>query len=193
MGRSRGKSKLQPFTAIPRDVLNSHAFKSLPPVYRALFLDLRRQATPWQNGKISAADSTLEVFGWSHSTIHKGLTLLIEHGLLERTRRGGLGDRGKKCSLYAFTDMAIEGDESRGIRGRLPTYAYRNYKAAKGASEDQPQKKKQSPRSEPFRSIPCTSEADTVHVVDSKENESPPVGPSDEPVRIPVFREQIAA
>lgn len=181
------------FTAIPDDVLSSHAFKSLPAVYRALYLDLRRQAAPWHNGKIAASDSTLEVFGWSHSTIHKGLALLIEHGLLERTRRGGLGDRGKKCSLYAFTDMEIQDDEKRGIRGRPPTYAYRNYKVAKGVSKDQPQKQKQSPRSEPLRSIPCTSKADTVHGVDSKENEGPPVGPSDESVRIPVFREQIAA
>ncbi|HEU5478476.1 MAG TPA: hypothetical protein VFU90_01530 [Candidatus Tumulicola sp.] len=193
MGRSRGKSRTEPFTAIPRDVLNSHAFKSLPAIYRALYLDLRRQATPWQNGKIAASDYTLGVFGWSHSTIHKGLALLIEHGLLERTRRGGLGDRGKKRSLYGFTDMAIEADEGRGIRGRLPTYAYRNYKPAKEVSEDRPQEIKQRPRSEPFRSIRCTSKADTVHAVDSKETQGPPNGPLYEPVTIPVFREQIAA
>ena len=128
MGKRDKKSKLEPFISIPRDVLKSYAFKSLPAVYRALYLDLRRQGTPWQNGRITASDSTLDVFGWSHSTIHKGLALLIEHKLLERTRRGGLGDRGKKCSLYAFTDMAIEADEDRGIRGRPPTLAYREYK-----------------------------------------------------------------
>jgi hypothetical protein len=117
------------FIGIPLGVAASEAFKSLPAWCRALYLDLRRQFNGFNNGRIAATDTILGPLGWSHSTVHKGLDLLIEHKLIERVRRGGLGQRGKKCSLYAFMDETVEEDEERGIRARLPILAYRDYRS----------------------------------------------------------------
>jgi hypothetical protein len=193
VAKSNRKAKLDPFISIPRDVLKSEAFKSLPAVYRALYLDLRRQGTPWQNGRITASDSTLEVFGWSHSTIHKGLGLLIEHGLLERTRRGGLGDRGKKCSLYAFTDMAVEPDEARGIRARPPTYAYRTYRPTDAARKTDRCRKSKVHLMDRFGSHDVRKQPETVHRMDEARNEGSPCGPCDTAAGTAMDREKIAA
>lgn len=193
MGRERKKAKMDPFIAIPRDVMKSEAFKSLPAVYRALYLDLRRQATPWQNGKITASDSTLEAFGWSHSTIHKGLTLLIEHGLLERTRRGGLGNRGKKTSLYAFTDMAVEPDERIGIRGRAPTFVYRGYTPRNGAGTVRRSRKIKVHAVDCFGASHASIANETVHGMDAERNEGACDERSHNPASPTFLREKIAA
>src|SRR5262249_52274284 len=121
------------FVGLPRSVVDSAAYKSLPAWCRALYVDLRRQFRGFNNGRIAATDTILGPLGWSHSTIHKGLTLLIEHRLIERVRRGGLGQRGKQCSLYAFMDLSLEDDEDRGIKGRLPSLAYRSYQPSTSA------------------------------------------------------------
>lgn len=127
--RGRGGPR---FISVTAGVAASEAFKSLPAWCRALYLDLRRQFNGFNNGRIAATDTILGPLGWAHSTIHKGLAFLIDHKLIERVRTGGLGDRGKVCSLYAFCDESIEEDDVRGIRGRLPVLAYRDYKAPAG-------------------------------------------------------------
>src|SRR6266511_2082580 len=100
------------FISVPGGVAASEAFKSLPAWCRALYLDLRRQYNGFNNGRIAATDTILGPLGWSHSTIHKGLVLLLDHKLIERIRTGGLGNRGKVCSLYAFCDESLDEDEA---------------------------------------------------------------------------------
>ena len=121
------------YVGLPRSVIDTTAYKSLPAWCRALYVDLRRQFRGFNNARIAATDTILGPLGWSHSTIHKGLALLIEHKLIERVRRGGLGQRGKQCSLYAFTDLGLEEDEVRGIKGRPPSLAYRTYQSSAAA------------------------------------------------------------
>jgi hypothetical protein len=130
MKHKSGKRRTESYVGLPRSVINYTAYKSLPHWCRALYVDLRRQFNGFNNGRIAATDTVLSPFGWPHSTIHKGLALLIEHMLIERVRRGGLGQRGKKCSLYAFTDLALDEDEEQGIRGRPPSLAFRSYQPA---------------------------------------------------------------
>lgn len=127
--RSKGRATVAQFIGIPRSVSRSEAYKSLPPWCRALYVDLRGQFNGFNNGDFAATDTVLCPLGWAHSTIHKGLKLLIEHRLIERTRTGGLGPRGKTCSLYSMTDLVVEPNEAKGIRGRAPSIAYREFKA----------------------------------------------------------------
>jgi hypothetical protein len=119
-----------------------------------LYVDLRRQFYGSNNGRIGATDTLLGPLGWSHSTIHKGLVLLIDHLLIERVRRGGLGQRGKKCSLFAFLDLPLEEDEDRGIKGRPPSLAFQSYQPATTVRTTRRKKTKVHPMT------------NTVHAVD---------------------------
>ena len=125
--RSGARASYASFVGINRSVADSAAFKSLPPLARALYVDLRRQFKGFNNGDICAADGILRVYGWSHSTIHKLLPQLIKHGLLIKTRQGGIASMSKIPSLYAFTDEQINEFPAKGIKGSPPSLAYRDF------------------------------------------------------------------
>lgn len=125
--KMRGRASHANFIGIERLVADSAAFKSLPPIARALYLDLRRQFLPWRNGDISAADGILQQYGWSHSTIHKYLKILVKHQLLIRTRNGGIGTMSRITTLYAFADQAIAEIAGKGIKAAPPSIAYKTY------------------------------------------------------------------
>lgn len=77
---------------------------------------------------IGAADSVLARYGWSHTSIHKGLQAIIRHGLMVKTRQGGIASMSRTCSLYAFTDEPIMANPGKGIAGAAPTNDYRDFK-----------------------------------------------------------------
>lgn len=118
------------FIGIDRKVADSAAFKSLSPIARALYLDLRRQFNGYNNGQIAAVlEGTkdrpgLARFGWAPRTVFKFLNILLEHGLIEKTRLGGIASMSKTCSLYAFTDMPVVENREKGIAGSMASLAY---------------------------------------------------------------------
>ena len=131
--RSKGRATHASFVGLPRHVIDSEAFVSLPLLARALYVDLRRQYNGKNNGDISIADTLLAPLGWAHSSIHKALAILIQHNLIVRLKKGGAtfaGETNRAPSLYAFTDLAIAANPSKGIAGAAPLGTYRNFKAA---------------------------------------------------------------
>lgn len=118
------------FIGIPRRVADSSAFKSLPPLARALYVDLRRQHNGHNNGHIAAVMQGtgdrpgLAHYGWPARTVFKFLKMLLEHGLIERTRQGGIGAMSKTCTLYGFTDLAIIANKEKGVPGSMPSLAF---------------------------------------------------------------------
>lgn len=130
MKRTRGRAGYDAFIGIPRKVADSEAFKLLPAIARALYVDLRRQHNGHNNGQIAAVDRGNEAspglayYSWSHSSVHKNLKQLLAHGLIEKTRQGGIGVMSKSCSLYAFTDLATAAHTGKGIQGSQPSLAY---------------------------------------------------------------------
>ena len=125
--RITGRASYSLFIGIPYFVADSPAFTSLPPIYRALYVDLRRQHNGKNNGDIAAADGILGKLGWSHSTIRKGLDKLIEHGLITKTRQGGIASMSKIPTLYAFTDSPTIDNPSKGIKGAQGSWAFRDF------------------------------------------------------------------
>jgi hypothetical protein len=121
------------FIGIERRVADSAAFTSLPPIARALYLDLRRQFNGRNNGQISAvligSDSApgLCGYGWPARTVFKYLTILVEHGLIEKTRQGGIAAMSKTCTLYAFTDIPTAACMAKGIAGAMASRAYASF------------------------------------------------------------------
>lgn len=125
--KAKGRATHANFIGIPRQVADSAAFMALPHWARALYVDLRRQYNGRNNGDICAADGILGQYGWSHSTIHKGLKQLVAHGLIEKSRQGGIGPMSRTPTLYAFTDTPTIPNPAKDIRFAQASWAYRSF------------------------------------------------------------------
>jgi hypothetical protein len=178
--KAKFRARHSDFIGIPRKVADSPAFRSLPPIARALYVDLRRQHNGHNNGQIAAVDRGNEAspgltfYGWSHSSIHKHIKLLIEHGLLEKTRQGGIAAMSKTCSLYAFTDLAVTAHTGKGIKGAQPSLAYMQYVPKE--RKRRVRKKVEGPRGAPLSAHGGLSQ---VHTVTSTPSTSAHGGPSE--------------
>jgi hypothetical protein len=72
---------------------------------KALLLDIGARYNGFNNGDLAAPYSWMKERGWkSKDTLHRALKELLETGMIELTRQGGLHGP----SLYAFTWMPIE-------------------------------------------------------------------------------------
>jgi hypothetical protein len=93
------------FFAIPTAVLDSPAFCGLTFKARALLLDLGAQFRGYNNGDLSASWSQMQARGWkSKQTLQRARAELLNAGLIEQTRQGGL-----HCpSLFAITWRGID-------------------------------------------------------------------------------------
>lgn len=127
LDKDKSRARYVDFIGIERRVADSEAFISLSALARALYVDLRRQFNGRNNGDICAADYFLKPYGWAHSSIHKGLKELLAHGLIEKTRQGGIGAMSRTPSLYAFTDLPVMANPQKGIKGAQPSLAYRQF------------------------------------------------------------------
>jgi len=127
--RAGGRASHANFIGVERCVADSDAFTSLPQMARALYFDLRRQFNGYNNGDICAADAVLKPYGWSHTSIAKGIKILMEHQLIVKTRQGGIASMSRIPSLYGFTDQPIMANPGKGIKGAQPSIEYRSFKA----------------------------------------------------------------
>ena len=133
MANGRGSARYADFIGIPRKVAESLALKTVPPIGRALYLDLRRQYNGHNNGQIAAVlEGTedrpgLAAYGWPPRSVFKYIKVLLDHHLIEKTRQGGIGAMSKICSLYAFTDLPVVANKEKGIAGSMASLAYLNF------------------------------------------------------------------
>lgn len=158
------------FIGIPRKVADSEAFRSLPPIARALYVDLRRQHNGYNNGQIAAVlkgtedRPGLQAFGWAPRTVYKSLKKLIAHGLIERVRQGGIDHLSKTCSLYAFTDLAVVANKEKGIAGAMPSLAYLQFTPPPLSA---PRTRKKRSQAAPDASIAARGARTQLHAVPS--------------------------
>ncbi|MDR3411290.1 MAG: hypothetical protein P4L87_10160 [Formivibrio sp.] len=108
---SRGKRKStgrdgQQFVALPFVVLDSPAYLGLPYPSCALLLELARQYTGSNNGKLVLCDKFLAPRNWkSADVINRAKAHLLESGLIQETRKG---QRPNKASWYALTWQTLD-------------------------------------------------------------------------------------
>ena len=89
--------------------LHSAAYKSLSGRAKALLTDLTMQFNGRNNGDLTTGFKYMHEQGWrSRDTIEGAKRELLDKGLIEQTRQGGLGF----ASLYAVTWLSI--DECKG-------------------------------------------------------------------------------
>lgn len=103
--KHKGRAYTGAFLGIPVAVLDSDNYKALSFKARALLLDVGSQYRGNNNGDLAAAWSIMRRRGWkSKDTLQRALRELLEAGMIEQTRWGGL----HCCSLYALTWFPIQ-------------------------------------------------------------------------------------
>jgi len=108
--KAKGRAETGTFLPVPTDVLKSPNFLSLSNKAKALILDLGARFTGYNNGDLAAPWSWMQARGWrSKDTLHKAIKELMQAGMIEQTRQGGLHGP----SLYAFTWRPIDECKAR--------------------------------------------------------------------------------
>lgn len=78
------------FVALPTVVLDSPGYRALSHTARSLLVDIARQYTGHNNGKLVACAKYLAPMGWkSNNTVQNALQQLLACGLVVETRKGG--------------------------------------------------------------------------------------------------------
>lgn len=117
------------YAGIPRVVMDSDDFKSLPGNAVKLLLALSYQYRGKNNGDLTAAYSVMsKKFGFkSQATLSAALNALLGAGMIQRTRIHQFMNPGRKCALYAVT--WVSRDECDGKLDCGPTVKpLRNFK-----------------------------------------------------------------
>lgn len=99
------------FVLLPYVVLESPGYRAASHTARSLLVDIARQYSGHNNGRLVACPKYLEPLGWrSNSTVSRALRELQDCGLLVETRKGA---RPNKAAWFALTWLDI--DPARGI------------------------------------------------------------------------------
>jgi hypothetical protein len=103
--RNKGRAYAGGFYRLPHAVMDADSYRTLSARAVKLLNDIGRQFLGKNNGDLSAAWGVMRRRGWkSRDTLTKAQVELLAHGLIEKTRQGGL----HMCSLYALTWLPID-------------------------------------------------------------------------------------
>ena len=106
------------FLALPHVVLDSPAYRALSHTARSLLIDIARQHTSMNNGKLTASAKYLRLLGWtSNDTINRAKAELLKCGLLIETRKGA---RPNKAAWYMLAGCDL--DIADGMDSEPATY-----------------------------------------------------------------------
>lgn len=94
------------FLALPHNIINSETYRQLSPAAVKLLIDIGEQYNQRNNGDLCASYSVMQRKGWkSKHTLHRAKQELLDAGLIEQTREGGLN---AGPNLYAVTWQPID-------------------------------------------------------------------------------------
>jgi hypothetical protein len=123
---SKAKRDGQGFVALPHVVLESPSYRALSHAARSLLIDIAKQYTGTNNGRLVACTKYLKPLGWkSHDTVARALADLKAAGFLIETR---MGMRPNRAAWFALGWYAL--DDSKGMDIDPKTYRTGQYKNA---------------------------------------------------------------
>jgi len=123
---SRSKRDGDRHIALPHVVIDSPSYRALGYAARALLIDIARQYTGSNNGRLVACDKYLKPMGWnSHDTVSRALVAIKDAGLLIETR---MGMRPNRAAWFALGWYAL--DVSDGLDIEPKDYRTGQYKIA---------------------------------------------------------------
>jgi len=95
------------FVPLPFIVIDSSAYRSLGPSAVRLLVDVARQYTGRNNGRLTPSYGLLKHWGWkSATTLDKAKKELRESGLISVTRQGKRAS--DECELWALNWFALD-------------------------------------------------------------------------------------
>ena len=123
---SKDKRDGDRYVALPHVVIDSPSYRALGHTARSLLIDLARQYTGSNNGRLVACSKYLKPLGWrSNDTITRALVDLKASGLLIETR---MGMRPNRAAWFALGWYSL--DEAKGLDIDPKTYRTGQYKIA---------------------------------------------------------------
>jgi hypothetical protein len=107
----------QHFAQIPVEVMTSDAFRTLPNFAKVLVFAVAAQYRGNNNGDLAMTRATAHLFGVdSQGQLVRSLAMLLDRGLIEKTRQGGKKPLGP--TLYAVSWQPIDD-----LRGKIDSGA----------------------------------------------------------------------
>lgn len=104
--RKGNRNDLGPFVMLHWVVMDSPGYRRASHTARSLLLDIARQYTGKNNGRLTASAKYLKPLGWtSNDTIARAKRELVDCGLLVETRKGA---RPNKAAWYALTWRVLD-------------------------------------------------------------------------------------
>lgn len=124
--RSKDKRDGDRYLALPHVVIDSPSYRELGYPARALLIDIARQYTGSNNGRLVACAKYLKPLGWnSNSTVTRALVELKSAGLLIETR---MGMRPNRAAWFALGWYQLDATDGMDIDPR--TFRTGGYKVA---------------------------------------------------------------
>ena len=124
--RSKEKRDGDRYIALPHVVTDSPSYRQLGYAARALLIDIARQYTGSNNGRLVACTKYLRPMGWkSNDTVTRALVYLKDSGLLIETR---MGMRPNRAAWFALGWYAL--DDGKGMDIDPRAYRTGQYKLA---------------------------------------------------------------
>lgn len=124
--RSKDKRDGDRYVALPHVVIDSPSYRLLKHPARALLIDIARQYTGSNNGRLVACAKYLKPLGWkSNDTVTRALVELKDAGLLIETR---MGMRPNRAAWFALGWYSL--DEVSGMDIDPRSYRTGQYKLA---------------------------------------------------------------
>ena len=124
--RSKDKRDGGQYVAMPHVVIDSPSYRELRHPARALLIDIARQYTGSNNGRLVACAKYLKPLGWnSNDTVTRALVELKDAGLLIETR---MGMRPNRAAWFALGWYSLDTVAGMDIDPR--TYRTGQYKLA---------------------------------------------------------------
>ena len=125
MKRRRRQNATGRSSAVARHVrlyhwlLDSPAWKSLPPVERALYIELCQRFNGMNNGRIGlSVRNAGEALGVSKNSASRAFKTLVDHGFIEVTRKGHFDRKLRHASEWRLTEHPCD------VTGELATKAF---------------------------------------------------------------------
>jgi len=129
MSKQKFKDPMGQHIRLYKDVYDSPAWLCLSPSAKALWCDLRVQATGYANGTASTALGILTHRGWSsRHTVMRAREELIVLGFIEITQQGGICSGGKSPNLYRFTDIPMFDIPKKGLTAKKADHLYKKFR-----------------------------------------------------------------
>lgn len=125
----RKKNKLPPFVALTWDLLNSRAYKDLPPsAAKALPYFLGKVKISYRDPQRYLSEfpfsyTEAKKLGFAYGTHHRVISQLIEKGFIDPVDKGGLRSFGMSCSLFRLSQRW----EEYGTQNFKPIEAWPNF------------------------------------------------------------------